>query len=117
LPILEHPWWDILIDFVTGLPTSDGFYVIWVVVDCLTKLRYFALYSNAIDTKGLAKLFLSNIFHLHGLPDTILSDQGPQFALRLWKHQCNSLKIELCQSIAFHPETDRQTEQTKAIME
>jgi hypothetical protein len=91
--------------------------MIWVVVDCLTKLRHFACCSTAIDTKGLAELFRSNIFCLHRLPDTIVSDHGPQFALHFWKHLYNSLKIEPCLSIAFHPEKDGQTEQTNAIME
>jgi hypothetical protein len=46
--------------------------MIWVVVDCITKLRHFAPCSTVIDAEGLAELFLSNIFHLHGLPDTIV---------------------------------------------
>jgi transposase InsO family protein len=97
-------------DFVMGLPSSDGFDAIWVVIDCLTKLRHFAPCSTAIDAEGLAELFLANIFRLHGLPDTIVSDRGPQFASRFWKHLCNSLKIEPHLSTAFHPETDGQTE-------
>jgi transposase InsO family protein len=105
------------IDFVTGLPSSNGFDAIWVVVDHLTKLRHFAPYSTTIDAEGLAELFLSNIFCLHGLPETIVSDRGPQFASRFWKHLCHALKIEPCLSTAFHPETDSQTERVNAIME
>jgi transposase InsO family protein len=93
-------------DFVTGLPSSNGFDAIWVVMDRLTKLRHFAHYSTMIDAEGLAELFLSNIFHLHGLPKTIVSDHGPQFASRFWKHLCHTLKIEPHLSTAFHPETD-----------
>jgi transposase InsO family protein len=104
-------------DFVTGLPSSNGFDTIWVVVDRLTKLRHFAPCSTTIDAKGLAELFLSNIFRLHGLPETIVSDRGPQFASHFWKHLCHALKIEPRVSTAFHPETDGQTECTNAIME
>jgi hypothetical protein len=68
-------------DFVTGLPSSNGFDAIWVVVDRLTKLPHFAPCSTTIDAEGLAEglaeLFLSNIFRLHGLPETIVSDRGP----------------------------------------
>jgi hypothetical protein len=53
-------------DFVTGLPSSNGFNMSWVVVDGLTKLRYFAPYSTAIDAEGLAELCISNIFYLDG---------------------------------------------------
>jgi hypothetical protein len=81
-------------DFVTGLPTSNSFDEIWVVDNCLTTLSHFAPCSTTIDAEGLAELFLSNIFHLHGLPDTIVSDRGLQFASHFWKHLCNSLKIQ-----------------------
>jgi hypothetical protein len=70
-----------------------------------------------IDAEGLAELFLSNIFCLHGLPETIVSDHVPQFASYFWKHLCHALKIEPRLSTAFHPETDGQTECTNAIME
>jgi hypothetical protein len=93
-------------DFVTSLPSSNGFDAIWVVVDRLTKLQDFAPYSTTIDAEGLAELFLLNIFHLHGLPETIVSDHGPQFASRFWKHLCHASKIEPRLSTAFHPETD-----------
>jgi hypothetical protein len=61
-------------EFVTRLPSSNGFDAIWVVVKYLTKLQYFAPYSTTVDTEGLAEWFLTNVFCLHGLPDTILSD-------------------------------------------
>jgi hypothetical protein len=80
LPVPEYPWRDISIDFVTGLPVSEGHDMIWVVIDQLTKIRYFVPYSTTIDAKELANLFIMNIFHLHGLPDSIISDRGPQFA-------------------------------------
>jgi hypothetical protein len=37
LPIPERPWQDISMDFVTGLPWSNGYDAIWVVVDRLAK--------------------------------------------------------------------------------
>jgi hypothetical protein len=104
-------------DFVTRLPNSNAFDIIWVVVDYLTKLRHFAPYSTVIDAEGLAGLFLSNIFRLHGLPDTIISDRGPQFASCFWKYLCNSLKTEPYLMTAVHPETDREMERPNTIME
>jgi hypothetical protein len=81
-------------DFVTGLPTLRGHDVIWVVVDRLTKIRHFIPCSTMIDAEGLANLFMTHIFQLHGLPNTIVSDRGSQFASRFWKHLYYSLKIE-----------------------
>jgi len=48
-------------DFVTGLPWSNGNDAIWVVVDLLTKLRYLVPCRTTIDTPSLAYLFLDNI--------------------------------------------------------
>jgi transposase InsO family protein len=104
-------------DFVTGLPVSEGHDAIWVVIDRLTKMRHFVPCSTTVDAKELANLFVTNIFRLHGLPDSIISDRGPQFASRFWKYLCNSLRIEPRLSTTFHPETDGQTERTNSVME
>jgi hypothetical protein len=90
-------------DVVTGLPNSSGHDAIWVVVDRLTKMRHLVPCSTTIDAEGLANLFMTHIFRLHGLPDTIVSDRGPQFASIFWKHLCYSLNIEPRLSTAFQP--------------
>jgi transposase InsO family protein len=104
-------------DFVVGLPESDGFDAIWVVVDRLTKQRHFAPCTTTIDATGLADLFLNNVFKLHGLPNSIISDRGTQFASDFWGHLCHCLGIAPRLSTAFHPETDGQTERINASME
>ena len=78
-------------DFVVGLPKSRGFDAIWVVVDWLSKQRYFVPCMTTIDAQGLATLCIDNIFHLHRLPDSIVSDRGPQFAADFWRYLCASL--------------------------
>ena len=35
-----------------------------------------------ISLEGIAKIYRDNIWKLHGVPKKILSDQGPQFALK-----------------------------------
>jgi len=66
--------------------------------------------------EGLTDLFCDRIFRYQGLPETIVSDRGPQFASHFGKHLCFCLKIELQLLTAFHPETDGQTERMNAIM-
>ena len=80
LPVPDRPWQDISMDYVVGLPKSQGFDAIWVVVDRLSEQRHFVPCMTTIDSQGLATLFMDNIFRLHGLPDSIVSDRGPQFA-------------------------------------
>ena len=104
-------------DFVIGLPWSQGSDAIWVVIDRLTKARHFVPCRTSIDAAGLADLFIEHAFRLHGLPNSIVSDRGPQFAAAFWQRLCGRLGIDNRQSTAFHPETDGQTERANAVME
>jgi len=113
----EKPWEDISMDFVVGLPQCDGFDAVWVVVDRLSKMRHFIPCHTTIDAMGLAKLFLLVVVRLHGLPKTIVSDRGPQFASTFGGQICNRLGIEQRMSTPFHPQTDGQTEGMNAGME
>jgi hypothetical protein len=81
-------------DFVTGLPWSNGCDAIWVIVDHLTKEWHLVPCGTDVNAKELANLFIMHIFHLHGLPLMIVSDQGLQFAALFWKHLCCQLGIE-----------------------
>ena len=62
-------------------------------------------------------IYTRNIFRLHSLPKTVVSDQGTQFIAKFWKCLCKILKIEALLSTPYHPETDGQTEQMNAILE
>jgi hypothetical protein len=61
-------------DFMIGLPVSEGYDAIWVVINRLTKMRHFIPCSTTVDAKELANLFIMNIFCLYGLPNSIISD-------------------------------------------
>jgi transposase InsO family protein len=117
LPVPVRPWKSISMDFVTGLPLVDGYDAIWVVADRLTKMRHFVACSSTASAQDLADLFLLHIWKLHGLPDDVVSDRGPQFASRFWKRLCLHLRISPKLSTAFHPQTDGQTERVNGIME
>ena len=117
LPIPDRPWQDIAMDFVIGLPWSQGSDAIWVVIDRLTKARHFVPCRMSIDAAGLADLFIEHVSELHGLPNSIVSDRGPQFAAALWQRLCGRLGIDNWLSTAFHPEADGQTERANAVME
>jgi transposase InsO family protein len=117
LPIPDRPWQDIAMDFVTGLPWSEGCDAIWVVIDRLTKGRHLVPCLSTVDAKDLADLFLQHVFRLHGIPESIVSDRGPQFAAAFWGRLCDRLGIDRKLSTAFHPETDGQTERANSVME
>jgi len=81
--IPEKPWAYILVDFITKLLLVQGYNSILVVVDRLTKIVYFILTTEKISAEGLARLFRDNVWKLHGLPESIISDRGPQFMIEI----------------------------------
>ena len=73
--------------------------------------------TEGTSAKELARLFKDNMQKLHGLLESIVSDQGPQFAVRLTKELNRMLRIEIKLSMVFHPQTDGQTEQMNQELE
>ncbi|KAH0611537.1 uncharacterized protein H6S33_010802 [Morchella sextelata] len=117
MPIPDGPWMDVSMDFVTDLPESDGYNAILVVVDRLTKMRHFIPTTKEADSKEVARLYIDNVWKLHGLPETMVSDRGTQFVAEFWRSLCDRLEISPKFSTAFHPQTDGQTERINAVME
>ena len=104
-------------DFIMKLPLAQGYDTILVVVDKFTKMGHFIPTTERTSAEGLAQLFRDNIWKLHGLPDSIISDRGPQFAVGVMKELNRILGIETKLSTAFHPQTDDQTERMNQELE
>jgi len=104
-------------DFITDLPTVRAKNSILVVVDRLTKMAHFTPCSKSITAEETARLILDKIIRLHGLPEEIMSDKGPQFASKFWRRLLKLLKVDIQLSSAFHPETNGQTERTNQTLE
>lgn len=117
LPVPERSWQDISMDFITHLPPSHGYDAILVVVDRLTKMKHFITCKGTCNAEEVARLYAYNVWKLHGLPQTIVSDRGPQFVAQFWEHLTRRLQITNLLSTAYHPETDGQTERTNAVLE
>jgi len=105
-------------DFITDLPLSDGHDSIWVIVDRFTKMADFvALKSDAKKAPDLARIFLREVWRLHGLPSTIVSHRDAQFTSKFWETITGILKIKRGMSTAFHLQTDGQTERVNQSIE
>jgi len=79
LPIPTRPWSSISMDFIEGLPKSNQYSVIMVVVDRLTKYAYFIPVSHPYSATKIANLFSQNVVKLHRLPNNIISDRDLTF--------------------------------------
>ena len=93
--ILERPWMHILADFITKLPLAQGYDSILVVVDWLTKMVHLIPTTEKTLAEGLARLFRDNVWKLHSLPESIISDRGPQFAAGLMRELNEMLGINV----------------------
>ena len=107
----------LMVDFITKLLVVAGKDVISVVCDRLSKMTHFVATTEETSAEGLARLFQDNIWKLHGLPESVVSDRGPQFAAELTKELNQILGIETRLSIAFHSQTDGQTERMNQELE
>ena len=85
------------------MPLAQGYDSILVVVDQLTKMVYFIPTTEKTSAEGLVRLFRDNVWKLHGLPESIISDREPQFAAGLMRELNRILGIESKLSTAFHP--------------
>ncbi len=122
LPVPTHRWKDLSMDFVTGLSVSthwkgDIYDSILVIVDQLTKIVHYEPIKVTIDAPGIAEVILDVVVRHHGLPNSIVSDQGSVFNSKFWLLLCYFLQIKRRLSTAFHPQTDGQTKRQNSTIE
>jgi len=87
------------------------------VVDRLTKIVHFISTTEKTLAEGLARLFRNNVWKLHRLPESIISDRGLQFVVGLMRELNRILEIKSKISMAFHSQIDRQTERVNQKLE
>ena len=106
--VLKKLWTCLMVDFITKLLVVAGKDVILVVCDRLFKMTHFVATIERMSAEGLVRLFRDNIWKLHRLPESIVSDRGPQFAVEITKELNTMLGIETRLLKPYHTQTDRQ---------
>src|ERR1700675_851319 len=110
-------WDTISVDFIVELPDSHGYDAVMNVVDSLGKRAHFIPTTSDITAEGAATLFLREVWKHHGLPTSVISDRGPQFIAKFTRELYHLLGIKLSTSMAYHPQSDGQTERVNQEME
>ena len=99
-----------MVDFITKLLIVAEKDTILVVYDQLSKITYFVATTEGTLVEDLARLFRDNVWKLHGLPESVVLDRGPQFVAELMKELNRILGIETRLLTAFHLQMDGQME-------
>jgi hypothetical protein len=117
LPVPKDPWLLLSMDFITDLPLANRKDSIFVVVDQSTNMAHFIPCNKTVTWEETPKLFLDNICRIHGLPNDIVSTRGTQFIFNFWKGLFLLLGVKINLFIAYHLQTNGQTERVNQILE
>jgi hypothetical protein len=104
-------------DFITGLPKSGNKSVIMVVVDRLSKYAHFFAFHHPFTASTVAQIFMDQVFKLHGMPHSIVSDCDPNFIRNFWQDLFKLQGTQLHLSSTYHPQMDGQTKFVNKFLE
>ncbi|SJK99376.1 uncharacterized protein ARMOST_02672 [Armillaria ostoyae] len=108
--IPTEPWTHISVDMVTGLPDSNGYDALLVVVDRFSKAIILVPCNKDLSAEGWARILRDHVYTQHGMLQVVISDRRPQFVSKFMTELYRMLNIKQNASTAFHLQTDGQTE-------
>ncbi|MCO5575331.1 hypothetical protein L7F22_029131 [Adiantum nelumboides] len=117
LDIPQMKWECISMNFVTGLPSVADYDSVYVVLDMLTKVAHLIPVKTTYTASDIIRIFIKEIFRLHGLPKRIVSDRDAKFTLKFWNSLFQAIGTQLCFSTAYYPQTDGQIERVNQVIE
>jgi hypothetical protein len=103
--------------FIVGLLKLGNKLVIMVVVDCLSKYAHFCALQHPFTTSIVAQLFMDQVFKLHGMPHSFVSDCNPTFTSKFWQELFKLQGTQFHLSTTYHPKIDGQTEFVNKCLE
>ena len=115
--VLEKLQTHLMVDFIMKLLIVARKDAILVVYNRLFKMTHFIATTKRITVEGLVRLFRDNVQKLYGLPESIVSDRGPQFVAEIIKKLNKMLEIETKLLMSYHPQTNRQIERMNQELE
>ena len=115
--VAHRAWQYVSMDFIPALPTTTtGLDAILVVVCMLSKMVHLIPTTVQITAKGMAELYRDHVWKLHGIPEKLISDRGPQFIAVFTQALAKALQIQQGLATAAHPQTDGQSENVVKVV-
>ena len=119
LPISEHCWHDVFMDYVGPLSSSIFINIIYwyvlVFINCLTKMRHLVPIIS-MKIKEATECFYVHVWKHHDLSKSLMFNKDTQFIFNIWQHLYQMLKINVKLFTVYHSKTDEQTERVNAVM-
>lgn len=103
-------------DFIKGLPKLEGYNMIMVIVDHLTKYAHFVPLKHPFTAAHVARAFMEQVVKLHGVPRSIVSDRDKIFTSTFWKELFTAVGTRLLYSTTYHPQMDSQSERVNQCL-
>ena len=114
----SHPFQNLSIDLITNLPPVNSLDSVMVMVNHgLSKGVILAPCTKTVDTTGIAQIFFNHIFKWFRLHEKVVLDHRPQFTSAFARELARLLQYDIALSSAYHPQTDRETEQYNQELE
>lgn len=117
IPIPEHSWETVTMDFIESLPKSSGKDTIMVVIDKYTKYCHLIALQHPFSATQVAQKFQDQIVKLYGPPKILISDRDKIFTSHFWSELFAALGTSSHLTTAYHPQSDGQSERLNQCIE
>ncbi len=120
LSISQKRWKDIAMNFITELSLSEDYNVICTIICRLIKERHYVLChwrDDDISVEETVWIMLWNVYRLHDLFSSIVSNRDSQFISTMWKSLCKRLRITASLFTVYHSEIDDQSKRVNQDVE
>ncbi len=120
LSISQKRWKDIAMNFITELSLSEDYNVICTIICRLIKERHYVLChwkDDDISVEETIWIMLWNVYRLHDLLSSIISNRDSQFISTMWKSLCKRLRITASLFTVYHSEIDNQSKRVNQDVE
>ncbi len=120
LSISQKRWKNIAMNFITELSLSEDYNVICTIICWLIKKRHYVLChwkDNDISVEETVWIMLWNVYWLHDLPSSIVSNRDFQFISTMWQSLCKWLRITASLSTVYYSEINDQLKQVNQDVE
>ncbi len=107
LLISQKCWKDIAMNFITELFLLKDYNVICTIIYHLFKKHHYVFYhweDDDISVEEMIWIMLWNIYWLHDLSSSIVSNRNSQFISIMWQSLCKWLRITVNLSTAYYSE-------------